>query len=342
VGAIGEFSMFTNPYVPAPTLKFFAGDSVNPDWYASNRGLILTSKRMPILRPTSKVFTIGSCFAYEVRKALKLANMEVYPRWNSLQIDSTSQIVANLHNDDNINHYDTFVLLQEIRDAISDPRLEATDFLKLQRTPAGKRLGVDTVWQDPYRKQVYGSTFDAVSDISKKFSACIREGLENADVYIITLGLIEAWRNPINGRFFCRPPGTGFNGGEGRDKAEFYLSNYDENVRNLREMINLLRENFPGKHIILSVSPVALERTFSSDDVITANTYSKAVLRAAVGQIIQEYSKSERVHYMPAFEVSQRIDIFHDDGRHVTENAARFIIDTFRTVFFDQPPVRPA
>ena len=323
-----------------PVLKFFAGDQVNPDWYQSNRGMILTSKRTPFLKPTSKVFTIGSCFAYEVRKALKLAGIEVYPKWNDLPIDFSSQIVANLHGDDNINHYDTFVLLQEFRDAISDPGLTETDFMQLQGTPAGKRLGVETVWQDPYRKQMYGSSFGAVSDISKKFSAAIREGLERADVYVITVGLIETWRNAANGRFFCRPPGTGFNGGQGHGAAEFYLSNFEENLKNLRAMVDLLLKHFPGKQIIFSVSPVGLERTFSGDDVIVANTYSKAVLRAAVGQLVHEYAKTGQVHYMPAFEVSQRIDIFEQDGRHVTEGAARFIIDIFRLAFFDAPPAQ--
>lgn len=328
--------MSMNPNIPE--LRFFAGEAVNADWYASNRGMILTSKRAPIFKPTSKVFTIGSCFANEIRKALKLADVEVYPKWNSLSIDFSSQIVAKLHSNENISHYDTFVLLQEFRDAFSHSELQENDFIQLQNTPAGKRLGVETVWQDPYRKQMYGSSFGAISDISKKFTLCMREGLDNADIYVITLGLIEVWRNPANGRYFCRPPGTGFNGGQGRDNAEFYLSTYEDNLKNVREIVDLLHGTYPDKHIIFSVSPVGLERTFSDDDVIVANTYSKAILRAVVGQVVQEYAKTEKVHYMPSFEVSQRIDIFDPDGRHVTENAARFIVDIFKLAFSDAPP----
>jgi GSCFA family len=332
--------MTMNPKIP--TLNFFAGNAVNQDWYVSRRGMDLTARRTPILKPTSKVFTIGSCFAHEVRKALKLAGVEVYPKWNDLEIDFSSQIVAKLHGDDNINHYDSFVVLQEFRDALLQTELGETDFLQLKGTPAGQRLGVGTVWQDPYRKQVYGSSFGALSNISNKFSACIREGLEKADVYVITLGLIEVWRNPVNGRYFCRPPGTGFNGGQGRDKGEFYLSTYEDNLANVRQIIDLLHNTYPDKHIILSVSPVGLERTFSDDDVIVANTYSKAVLRAVVGQVMNEYAKIGTVHYMPAFEVSQRIDIFDLDGRHVTENAAQFIVDIFKLAFFDAPPAKQA
>jgi hypothetical protein len=323
----------------AKDFNFSILPETNKDWSKSNRGMLLTGRNLPLIRPDSKVFTVGSCFAYEVRKALKARNIEVFPKWNDIDIDFDTQIVAHLHNDDNISHYDSFVLLQEFRDALKDPELTEQDFLQLPDTPAGRRLGVDTVWQDPYRKQVYGASFEAVSDISRKFSACIRQGMDDADIFILTLGLIEVWVNPDNGRYFCRPPGTGFNGGVGRDRARFHLSSFEENLHNVRQIVDLLISRYPDKHVVLSVSPVALERTFTGNDVIVANTYSKSLLRAVAGQVMHEYAATERVHYMPSYEVSQRIDIFEEDGRHVTENAARFITDLFRLLFSEHANV---
>jgi hypothetical protein len=46
---------------------------------------------------------------------------------------------------------------------------------------------------------------------------------------------------------------------------------------------------FPERKVIITVSPVALSRTFSDSDVITANTESKSILRAVAGALSRAF-----------------------------------------------------
>jgi hypothetical protein len=74
------------------------------------------------------------------------------------------------------------------------------------------------------------------------------------------------------------------------------------------------------------VSPVPLGRTFTDDDIVIANGYSKAQLRAVAGQIDAEF---DNVIYWPSYEIALRADLFRPDGRHITEDGVRFIMDRF-------------
>lgn len=315
--------------------------ALNNDWYKSNRGQQITLRRTPIIDANTKIFTIGSCFAYEIRTAFKAKGFDVYPKYEHLQIDPNSQIVAKLHQDDNINHYDTFVIRQEFERAFSGGHATIDDFFALRNCPLNQRFQSEVVYQDPGRKMVYGKDAESALDISRKFDDCVRAGIETADVYVITLGLIETWVNPRNGQYLCRPPGTGYSGGVGKELGEFRLTHFQENYENVKAVIGMIRERYPQKHIVISVSPVALHLTFTQNDIITANTYSKSVLRSVAGQIMAEHGASGHVHYMPSYEVAQYYDIFEEDGRHVTRNSANFIVDSFMGAFLKNHPLFP-
>jgi hypothetical protein len=321
-------------------LSVSLGD-LNNDWYKASRGKVITIRRTPIIDNDTKIFTIGSCFAYEIRTAFKSKGFDVYPKYEHLEIDPQRQIVAKLHKDDNINHYDTFVIRQEFERAFSGGHATIDDFFALRNCPLNERFQSEVVYQDPGRKMVYGKDEASALEISRKFDECVRQGVEAADVYVITLGLIETWLNPRNGQYICRPPGTGYNGGAGKDLGEFRLTHFQENYENVRAIIDMIRERYPQKHIVISVSPVALQMTYTKNDIIPANTYSKSVLRAVAGQVLAEHGDSGHVHYMPSYEIAQYCDIYEEDGRHVTRNAANFIIDGFMGAFLKNHPRFP-
>jgi hypothetical protein len=56
----------------------------------------------------------------------------------------------------------------------------------------------------------------------------------------------------------------------------------------------------PAVRFLLTVSPVPLTATASSDHVLTATTYSKSVLRAVAGQLTQEHAD---IDYFPSYEL---------------------------------------
>jgi tetratricopeptide (TPR) repeat protein len=88
---------------------------------------------------------------------------------------------------------------------------------------------------------------------------------------------------------------------------------------------------------LLTASPVPIMRTFTGDDVIIANTYSKSVLRAVAGQIAEEYPN---VDYLPGYEavmLTKQANVWSDDLRHVEPEfvgrlvgrmCARYVVET--------------
>ena len=136
-------------------------------------------------------------------------------------------------------------------------------------------------------------------------------------VVIITLGLVEVWRDLATGIFLnTTPPG------EAKkcypDRYEFQVSNFAENFNNLEKIHSLLRRfGHPDTQIVVTVSPVALMATFTRQDVVLANTYSKSLLRT----VAQEWAAAhENVHYFPSYEIvlnSARDSAWLEDLRHV-------------------------
>ena len=142
---------------------------------------------------------------------------------------------------------------------------------------------------------------------------------------MITLGLIEAWKFKKNGLWVCRCP-VKADDPEWHD-LELWVLGYNENCHFLENIINLLKKYCPHIHIILSVSPVPLGRTFTNQDVVVANTESKSTLRALAGEMIRKYSGF--VSYWPSFEYAIYRDVYEQDGRHVKKEHVRNIIDGF-------------
>jgi hypothetical protein len=308
--------------------KITPKDRPNIAWKRTERGRKITVRNLPIIKPGSKVFTMGSCFALEIRHELRRRGFDVFPKYDEIQFDETSQILDSLPDRDNINHYDTFVIRQEIERAFAGAHYASADFWQVQGNPINKVMGRPSVYQDPYRKNIYAPDPDSIADVSRKLDAAVRDGLMSADIYIFTLGLIEAWRNTSNGLHVCCPPGVG--GGGGKAETELHVSTFQENYENLKRVCDLIFATFPDKHVILTVSPVALERTFRDMDVVVANMESKTLLRAVAGQICREY---ENVHYLPSFELFVYHDLHHDNGRHATRDGVETVLDLFAKSF---------
>ena len=91
----------------------------------------------------------------------------------------------------------------------------------------------------------------------------------------------------------------------------------------------MIAEHFPQKKIIVTISPVALKRTFSGRDIIIANMESKSIFRAVATSISREFSN---VIYWPSYEIVLARDVYEEDGRHVTPDGVNAIVDQFLAV----------
>lgn len=120
-----------------------------------------------------------------------------------------------------------------------------------------------------------------------------------------------------------------------KDRHKFFRSTFQQNLENLKKTYQIIRE-FNQAPIILSVSPVPLYATFSSEDVTVANCLSKSILRAVASELATQY---DDVHYFPSFEmVMYSMDpkqFMKEDGRHVSDEGVSKIMEYFLSLFSD-------
>lgn len=292
--------------------------------------------RRPIVRPDSKIFTMGSCFAKELRKSLTIKGFKVFPDYLGIDLNDDTQHF-DLRGGDMAPHFDTFVMRQELEAAAGLWADRAEGFYAVRNNLVNKLYQWDVAYQDPYRERTYASSMSDLIDMADKTTACIRQGLDTSDIVILTLGLTEVWRHTKTGKYFLRAAGTGWGGG--LEHAEFRRSTFLENYENLRAILEIIFARDPNKNVVISVSPVRLQRTFSNVDIGTANLESKSILRALAGQICREYG--DRVTYFPSYEMALlgvgaltgTGKIFQEDGAHVRPEFAEKVIATFQQMF---------
>jgi GSCFA family protein len=146
----------------------------------------------------------------------------------------------------------------------------------------------------------------------------VRAFLEDADVLILTFGLSEVWYDTVTGEPLWRAiPARHF---DARRHA-FRVLKVAETVASLEE-IHRLRERFlPKLKIIFTVSPVRLRATFRPISAVTANSASKAILRASVDEFLRAHPDElgQTYFYFPSYELVTDVaqEPFTRDNRHV-------------------------
>jgi hypothetical protein len=96
---------------------------------------------------------------------------------------------------------------------------------------------------------------------------------------------------------------------------------------------DFLKERVPQLKIVLTVSPVPLHDTFSGIDILTANSYSKATLRAVAQDVADEH---EYIDYFPSYELvtlANPDSAWYPDRRHVQREFVAKIMERFSEIF---------
>jgi len=79
--------------------------------------------------------------------------------------------------------------------------------------------------------------------------------------------------------------------------------------------------------VVITVSPVPFRVTFTGQDAITANSYSKSVLRAAVEEYVRAHPEAD---YFPSYEIvthTARNLAYYNDERHISPKVVESIVD---------------
>ncbi|MGQ7794187.1 GSCFA domain-containing protein [Faunimonas sp. B44] len=273
----------------------------------------LLSPPEPLIRLGDKVMSAGSCFASNLVPYLEKAGLTY------LRTEPTHPLVLDL--DENLGYRNFTAAYGNIYTARQLRQL-------LERSLGMFRPSEDRWhWQgkviDPFRPGLrYPAQTDAEFDLlTAQHLRAVRTAFETADVMVFTLGLTEAWMTTTDGAVYPACPGT-VNGAFDPERHVFHNFTLDEVRQDLVDFLKAARKLNPGLRLILTVSPVPLVATATADHVLLASTYSKAVLRAAAGEVA---SSEEGVTYFPAFEIvtgpQAPSTSFEPDRRNVSKAA---------------------
>jgi hypothetical protein len=270
------------------------------------------------LRSNDKFYAIGSCFARGLENALKGRQMAVEsaaPEFATFQPINKETTGLGF-----TNKYTTFSILNELRWALDPEAVFPVESIA--------RV-TDTTWFDPHVTPMLelGDFEETLKRRALMRTATRR--IINCRVVIITLGLVEAWRDvQANVYINCTPPLPLLKAQP--DRYEFRLTSFAENWATLESIYALLScYGHPDVRVVVTVSPVPLMTTFSTLDVVVANTYGKSLLRTAAHEWAAAH---DNVDYFPSYEIVQNSDraaVWEADLRHVRGAGTRYIMELF-------------
>ena len=266
-----------------------------------------------MLEPGQRIFTIGSCFARGVERALADRGFDI----PTLAYQTTDREWGG-NPTGYLNNYVPPAIAPQIRWAFGMDRFDLD------------RHGVEVAPSRYVDLQLHTDARPASADFVLARREAMNEmyrNLASSHVVLVTLGLIEAWFDNRSGLYVNRAPPKGASRAD-PSRFELHVLDYNDVIASLEELVGLLDQVCPRDYrLILTVSPVPLVATFTDADVAVANSYSKSVLRAAV----EPFAASRaHVEYFPSYEsvvLSDRSVAFSDDQIHVTVGMVRFNVD---------------
>lgn len=282
------------------------------------------------------VATAGSCFAQHIARALQVLdfNYLVAERSQELSAQAALERGYGVFSARYGNIYTARQLLQLFQRAQSEIQ-PAEDFWK---RPDGH-------FADPYRPNVEPGGFRSLSQLHRDREAhlrSVRTMFAEADVFVFTMGLTEAWRSRRDGAVFPIVPGV--TAGEyDPDLHEFVNFDVAETVADMQDFLDRLFTVNPLVKVLLTVSPVPLIATYEDRHVLSATTYSKAVLRVAAEQLIRS---NAGVDYFPSYEIitgSYNGGVYYEaDARQVTRAGVSHAMRCFARHYLEGAAEAPA
>lgn len=279
---------------------------------------------------TDAVMTAGSCFAQYIGATLKSMN------FNYLVTEPPHSVLSpDLAKDFN---YGTFT-------ARYGNVYTARQLLQLIERAYSRFTPQEDVWieadgrvVDPFRPQIQPGAFlsrrEFDIDRARHFSA-VRQAFESLDVLVFTLGLTEAWVSKSDGAVFTLCPGVA---GGAFDPSRHVFHNFTvtEVVEDMLAFIDALKRVNERAKVVMTVSPVPLMATARPEThVLSATTYSKAVLRVAAETVS---AARPNVAYFPAYEIIMSRayfdgSYFSADRRNVVAKGVAHVMRVFADCF---------
>ncbi len=281
----------------------------------------------PRLRREDPVFAMGSCFAREIESALLKRGGNVTSRDRDLTRRKEFRDSTGRFRESFFHRFTPRAILHEFLiafDELENWHLDSSLLFKgMLRT------------RDLNYWLVEGTDagFDAAL-VRRRVAHDLVRRAADARVIILTLGLTEGWIHTPTGFHVNRfEPALA----RGNDDFEFERQDYGDVLACLDETHRLLaRHHHTGEfQLVLTVSPVPLQTTFTDQDIVVANMDSKATLRAAVADFA---ARHDNVHYFPSYEMvlySSAKAAWAADRAHVNRGMVDQIVAQFVAAYYE-------
>lgn len=270
-----------------------------------------------------KLFAIGSCFA---------RGIEIVLATRGLQVESAAKDFDQFAvlGDKKVttlgftNKYTTYSILNELTWAL-DP---AAQFPEASLVELDDKRCID-----PHINPTLEVADRAGTLLRRRIIREVNARIRVCRVVFMTLGLVETW--------YDQQAGVHLNTTPTREMQErfpgrysFSASNYLQNLDNMEKIHTLLSQyGHPELQMVVTTSPVPLNATFTGQDIVVANTYSKSTLRV----VAQDFAAGHaNVQYFPSYEMvmnSERDMAWEDDLRHVKGDMTKHVMDVFMRNF---------
>lgn len=292
-----------NPYASLPDSAFWSKSVSSGDWLKSLDSV------PPYLLQGDHVMSMGSCFAANLVPYLEAANIH-YVR--------TEKFPAFVRAHDSRFNYDIF-------SAAYGNIYTARAMLQLVQRVNGRFVRSLGPWKsergciDPLRPGLPfpAETISEYRALIESHLNCTRRAIQQSSVFVLTLGLIEAWRDRGSGAILPAAPGT-IAGEFSASEHELVVFTVDEVIEDLVGLRKEILEIKPSIRFLVTVSPIPLVATATSENVVIANSHSKSVLRTAAARLVQDFADCR---YVPSYEIligaQVRRSFFESDCRTV-------------------------
>ena len=302
----------------------------------SDKIYLPTLKKQPIISKNTKVCLMGSCFADEMGWVLAENNINIgevdftpsmrhvsYPWGTFFSPMSIADIMEISLNQKAEEFFDekTFIRVPS--------NLEGSHYEKSNQLSKSDDFKLINLF---FKARSNTKDYNIAKNLIKQKLDFFRKSILDADVVIVTLGLIETWVDKNKKKAWHSFHGNALKKTSIDNLAQFKHLNFIEVCEYIKKIINLIG----NKKIIFTVSPIPLNFTFTNRDVVQANKYSKSVLRAAVDSFIDD----KKIFYFPSLEIVQDCvgwpNSYKKDKRHVKVEVFKdYIAPKFISSFTD-------
>lgn len=306
------------PYRSQPAEAFWRSCAADPEFLAH-----ALHRPKFALTPETPVAAAGSCFAQHIAKRLKASDaafLDVEPGPRGMPEAVAARFGYGLYSARYGNVYSARQFRQLLEDALKG------------------RVRVEAIWArdgrfvDALRPTVEPEGLESAEEAlaqRRDHLAKVKRLMGEAEVFIFTLGLTEMWGARRSGQIYPTAPGVV--AGAYDEKAHVFTNATVTEVRkDLEAALKLLRRCNRDARLLLTVSPVPLSATATGGHVFTATQHSKAVLRAAAGELA---AADPRVDYFPSYELVTGLPFgMHftaPDAREVSEAGVAHVMSAF-------------